>query len=35
MILFHHGREMARQSGAMQAAGIVRFAEAHLGRAAA
>jgi thioredoxin 2 len=35
MILFHRGRELARQSGAMQAAGIVRFAEAHLGRAAA
>jgi thioredoxin 2 len=35
MILFHHGREIARQSGAMQAAGIVRFAEANLGRAAA
>ena len=35
MILFHHGRELARQSGAMQAAGIARFAEANLGRAAA
>jgi thioredoxin 2 len=35
MILFHHGRELARQSGALQAAGIVRFAEAHLGEAAA
>jgi thioredoxin 2 len=35
MILFHRGRELARQSGAMQAAGIVRFAEANLGRAAA
>ena len=31
MILFRAGREAARQSGAMQAAGIVRFAEAHLG----
>ncbi len=35
MILFHRGRELARQSGAMQMPGIVRFAEAHLGRAAA
>lgn len=35
MILFHRGRELARQSGAMQAAGIVRFAQAHLGKAAA
>lgn len=35
MILFHRGRELARQSGAMQAAGIIRFAEAALGRAAA
>ena len=32
MILFHRGREIARQSGAMQAAGIARFAEAHLSR---
>jgi thioredoxin 2 len=32
MILFYHGREMARQSGAVQAAGIARFAEAHLPR---
>ena len=31
MILFRDGREVARQSGAMQAAGIARFAEAHLG----
>ena len=31
MILFRDGREVARQSGAMQAAGITRFAEAHLG----
>ncbi|HEX9905142.1 MAG TPA: thioredoxin [Propylenella sp.] len=30
MILFHRGRDAARQSGAMQAAQIVRFAEAHL-----
>jgi len=30
MILFHKGRELARQSGAMQAAGIVRFAESAL-----
>jgi thioredoxin 2 len=35
MILFHHGGELARQSGALQAAGIIRFAEAHLGKAAA
>jgi thioredoxin 2 len=32
MILFDRGREVARQSGAMQAAGIVRFAESALGR---
>jgi thioredoxin 2 len=32
MILFKDGRELARQSGAMQAAGIVRFADAHLSR---
>ena len=31
MILFRDGREVARQSGAMQAAGIARFVEAHLG----
>jgi len=31
MVLFKGGREVARQSGALQAAGIVRFAEAHLG----
>ena len=31
MILFRGGREVARQSGAMQAPGIQRFAEAHLG----
>ena len=30
MIAFQHGREMARQSGAMQAAGIIRFAESAL-----
>jgi thioredoxin 2 len=30
MILFHQGREVARQSGAMQAAGIIRFAETAL-----
>jgi thioredoxin 2 len=30
MILFHKGREVARQSGAMQAAGIIRFAETAL-----
>jgi thioredoxin 2 len=30
MILFRGGREVARQSGAMQAAGIVRFAETNL-----
>jgi thioredoxin 2 len=35
MILFHRGRELARQSGAMQQAGIVRFAETHLGKVAA
>jgi thioredoxin 2 len=35
LILFRDGREIARQSGAMQAAGIVRFAEAALGRPAA
>jgi thioredoxin 2 len=35
MVLFHRGREQARQSGAMQAQGIIRFAEANLGRAAA
>jgi thioredoxin 2 len=35
MILFHHGREVARQSGAMQAPGIIRFAEAYLSKAAA
>jgi thioredoxin 2 len=35
MILFHRGLELARQSGAMQAAGIIRFAEANLRRAAA
>jgi thioredoxin 2 len=32
MILFKDGRELARQSGALQAAGIARFAEAHLSR---
>ena len=31
MILFRDGREVARQSGAMQAPGIARFAESHLG----
>ena len=31
MVLFKGGREVARQSGALQTAGIVRFAEAHLG----
>ena len=31
MILFRDGREVARQSGAMQAPGIARFAQAHLG----
>ena len=31
MVLFRNGREAARQSGAMGAAGIARFAEAHLG----
>jgi thioredoxin 2 len=35
LILFSEGREIARQSGAMQAAGIVRFVEANLGKAAA
>ncbi|MGH6925426.1 MAG: thioredoxin TrxC [Propylenella sp.] len=30
MILFHRGQEVARQSGAMPASSIVRFAEAHL-----
>ena len=30
MILFRQGREIARQSGAMQASAIVRFAEPHL-----
>jgi thioredoxin 2 len=35
MILFHRGRELARQSGALQTPGIVRFAESHLGKAAA
>ena len=29
MILFRDGQEGARQSGAMQAGGIVRFAEVH------
>ena len=32
MILFHKGRELARQSGAMQAAGIIRFAEGALNK---
>ena len=31
MVLFRNGREAARQSGAMQSAGIARFAEANLG----
>jgi thioredoxin 2 len=31
MILFRNGREVARQSGAMQAPAIARFAQAHLG----
>ena len=35
MILFHRGRELARQSGALQTPGIVRFAEGHLSKAAA
>ena len=30
MVLFHHGRELARQSGAMAAADIVRWARSHL-----
>ena len=30
MIAFQHGREVARQSGAMQAPGIIRFAETAL-----
>jgi thioredoxin 2 len=30
MIAFRHGREVGRQSGAMQAAGIIRFAESAL-----
>ena len=30
MILFHHGRELARQSGAMPAAAIVAWARQHL-----
>jgi thioredoxin 2 len=30
MILFHRGQEVARQSGALPAASIVRFAETHL-----
>ena len=30
MILFRNGREVARQSGAMQAPAIARFAQAHL-----
>ena len=34
LILFSGGREVARQSGAMQTTGIVRFVEAHLGKAA-
>jgi thioredoxin 2 len=34
MILFRQGREVARQSGAMQLPGILRFAEPHLGVAA-
>ena len=32
MILFHHGREIARQSGAMDAAAIERWARDALGR---
>jgi thioredoxin 2 len=36
MILFHHGRELARQSGAMDAGAIERWVTAHTqGRAAA
>jgi len=35
MILFHRGRELGRQSGALQTPGIVRFAEGHLSKAAA
>ena len=35
MILFHRGRELARQSGALQTPGIVSFAESHLAKAAA
>ena len=31
MILFRNGREVARQSGAMQEAAIARFARSHLG----
>ena len=31
IILFRDGRAVARQSGAMQAPGIARFAESHLG----
>ena len=30
MVLFDHGRELARQSGAMAAADIVRWARSHL-----
>ena len=32
MVLFAGGTEIARQSGAMQAPGIIRFAESHLPR---
>jgi thioredoxin 2 len=35
MILFSGGREVARQSGALQLPGILRFVETHLGQAAA
>lgn len=31
MALFHQGRELARQAGAMGAADIVRWARQHLG----
>ncbi len=35
LALFHHGREVARQAGAMDAGSIVAWARRHAGRAAA